>query len=131
LQTTKLINYILTRKQAETKAKIEQVADLLGVNPAWATAIAMVESSLGELQKSPTGCLGVFQMSSIAMKDLLQEMEKKDDDIVDIVCGILFLRLLLKRWKSIGEATIHFCDPADRNFYLERVYRYMEEFKDE
>lgn len=131
MKMTKLINYILTRKQAETKAKIEQVADLLDVNPSWATAIAMTESSLGEFQKSPTGCLGVFQMSSIAMKDLLQEMEKKDDDTVDIVCGILFLRLLLKRWKTIGEATIHFCDPVDRNFYLERVYRYMEEFKDE
>lgn len=131
MKTTKLINYILTRKQAETKAKIEQVAELLGIDPVWAVSIAMVESSLGEFQKSPTGCLGVFQMSSIAMKDLLQEMGRIDNDIVDIVCGILFLRLLLKRWKTIGKATIHYCAPADRDFYLERVYRYMEEFKDE
>jgi len=64
-------------------------------------------------------------MSTIAMKDLLLSMRNIDDDMVDIVCGIAFLRLLLKRWGTIEKATEHFCDPADRNFYLDRVKHYM------
>jgi membrane-bound lytic murein transglycosylase MltF len=119
----------LTQKQIETKVKIEFFARLFGVDPKWAVAIAMVESSLGLAQKSPTGCSGVFQMSTIAMKDLLLSMRDIDDDMVDIVCGIAFLRLLLKRWKTIEKATEHFCDPNDRSFYLQRVleFRYMDE----
>jgi membrane-bound lytic murein transglycosylase MltF len=119
----------LTQKQIETKVKIEFFARLFGVDPKWAIAIAMVESSLGLAQKSPTGCSGVFQMSTIAMKDLLLSMRDIDDDMVDIVCGIAFLRLLLKRWKTIEGATERFCDPNDRSFYLQRVleFRYMDE----
>lgn len=117
----------LNEKQQDTKRKIEILAAVIGVNPKWAAAVAMTESSLGLQQKSPSGCRGVFQMSSIAMKDLLWEMERNDDDLIDIGCGILFLALLLKRWKSIDEATLHFCDPADRDFYLDRVRDYMAE----
>ena len=116
----------LNEKQIETKTKIELFARLFDVDPAWAVAVAMVESSLGLHQKSPTGCTGVFQMSSIAMKDLKQQMEANDDDVIDIVCGILFLRLLMKRHKTIEKATERFCDPNDRSFYLERVKNYME-----
>ena len=119
----------LTQRQVETKAKIVKIAEAIGVDPIWATSIAMVESSLGEYQRSATGCKGVFQMSSIAMKDLLQEMEKLDDDIIDITCGLTFLHLLLKRHKTIEHATEHFCDPNDRSFYLPRVMNYMEVFK--
>jgi len=118
----------LNEKQLETKIKIEFFAKLFGVDPSWAVSVAMVESALGTAQKSPTGCLGVFQMSSIAMKDLLWEMEKIDDDLIDIICGIAFLRLLRKRWKTMEEATNHFCDPDDRSFYLDRVKRYMATF---
>jgi len=117
----------LTQKQIETKVKIEFFARLFGIDPVWAVAVAMTESSLGIFQKSPTGCSGVFQMSTIAMKDLLLSMRDIDDDMVDIVCGIAFLRLLLKRWKTIEQATEHFCDPDDRNFYLNRVKKYMDE----
>lgn len=116
----------MNKKQLETKAKIELFAQLLGIDPKWAVAVAMVESSLGLKQKSGTGCLGVFQMSTIAMKDLLLEMTKIDDDIIDIACGLLFLRLLLKRWGSMEEATNHFCDPADRGFYLKKVQILMD-----
>ena len=52
--------------------KIKAFAPQLGVDPSWAAAIAMTESSLGINQLSPTGARGVFQMTSIAMKDLLQ-----------------------------------------------------------
>ena len=116
-------------RQTEIKTKIEFFAGLFGIDPKWAVAVAMTESSLGEKQRSPTGCRGVFQMSTIAMKDLLISMEMIDDDLVDIVCGVAFLRLLLKRWKTIDEATNHYCDPADRDFYLNRVKLFMDQLK--
>ena len=119
----------LLKRQLEIKDKIIKMSEAIGLDPVWPIAIAMTESSLGEYQKSPTGCRGVFQMSSIAMKDLLQEMEKSDDDLIDISCGLAFLNLLLKRHKTIEHATEHFCDPADRKFYLSRVMNYMEVFK--
>lgn len=118
---------LLTR-QSEVMARIRRVAEAIGINPEWAVAVAMVESSLGMNQKSPTGCKGVFQMSGIAMKDLLQEMEKSDDDLVDIACGCAFLWLLLKRHGSIAAATAKFCDPADRDFYVDKVMGYMKVF---
>jgi membrane-bound lytic murein transglycosylase MltF len=120
----------LTQRQIDIKEKVEFFATVFGIDPLWAAAVAMTESSLGQNQKSPTGCRGVFQMSGIAMKDLLQDMEKVDDDLVDIACGVAFLRLLLKRWKSIDSATKHYCDPLDRNFYIDRVHVFMEDFKE-
>jgi hypothetical protein len=119
----------LNQKQLDTKSKIESISSIIGIDPTWATSIAMVESSLGLNQLSRTGCKGVFQMSLIAMKDLLLSMSDSDDDLVDIICGMLFLRLLLKRFGSIDEATLHFCDPKDKSFYLNRVQQYMKEFK--
>jgi len=116
----------LNQKQLETKDTIKSFAKIFGIDPSWAVAVAMIESSLGINQKSPTNCRGVFQMSSIAMKDLLYEMENIDDDLVDIVCGIAFLRLLLKRWKSIEKATEHYCDPLDKDFYIDRVKYFMD-----
>lgn len=121
----------LNAKQRETKARIEVVAGIIGVDPRWAVAVAFVESSLGLKQKSPTGCRGVFQMSSVAMKDLWLEMEKADDDMVDICCGLLFLRLLYKRHKSMIAATERFCDPDDKDFYVKRVFDTMEEIESE
>jgi len=122
---------ILSQKQIETKVKIELLAKLFGVDPTWAAAIAMTESSLGKYQKSSTDCRGVFQMSSIAMKDLLFAMELVNDDLIDIVCGLSFLKLLMQRWKTYEEAPLHFCDPADRSFYLNRVKDYMSSFKNQ
>lgn len=119
----------LSQKQIETKIKIEFFARLFGIDPRWAVAVAMTESSLGENQLSPTKAKGVFQMTSIAMKDLLQSMPYDDDDFVDIVCGIAFLRLLLNRWKTIEEATKHFCNPKDRHFYIDKVKHFMSSFE--
>jgi len=120
----------LNAKQIETLVKIRIVAKALGVDPDWAAAVAMTESALGLHQLSKTGAKGVFQMTSIAMKDLLQEMQKADDDLIDILCGILFLRLLLKRHKTIEAATAKYCDPNDRTFYIDRVKKYMKELKE-
>lgn len=117
----------LNQKQIETKTKIEIFARLFNVDPAWASAVAMTESSLGLHQMSPTHCRGVFQMSSIAMKDLLLTMDQIDDDLVDIVCGLAFLRLLLKRHGTQEGATKHFCDPNDRGYYWDRVRYFMKE----
>ena len=119
----------LNKKQQETKEKIEQLAEIFGVDPNWALGIAMVESSLGLHQKSPTGCRGVFQMSGIAMKDLLYSMEAIDDDLIDIACGISFLWLLLKRWGTEEKATAHYCDPNDLDFYLDRMRKFRDEFE--
>jgi len=119
----------LNKKQQETKEKIEQLAEIFGIDPNWALGIAMVESSLGLHQKSPTGCRGVFQMSGIAMKDLLYSMEAIDDDLIDIACGISFLWLLLKRWGTEEKATAHYCDPNDLDFYLDRMNKFKAEFE--
>ena len=120
----------LSEKQKDIKEKIFKLSEIFGIDPSWAMGVAMVESSMGLHQKSPTGCRGVFQMSGIAMKDLLYEMEHYDDDLIDIACGILFLRLLLKRWKTQEEATKHYCDPNDRGFYMTRVKKFQNEFKE-
>ena len=117
----------MNKRQLEIKARVEIVARLFKIDPVWAVAIAMVESSLGENQVSRTGCKGIFQMSTIAMRDLLNSMAEIDDDLVDICCGVAFLRLLLKRWKTIEKATEHYCDPKDAYFYVERVKKYMGE----
>lgn len=119
----------LNDKQIDVRDKISAFSKLFNLDPSWTIAIAMTESSLGLNQKSPTGCRGVFQMSSIAMKDLLQEMAKGDEDLVDIACGLSYLYLLLKRHKTIEEATFHFCNPKDKDFYLTRVKNYIEDFK--
>jgi membrane-bound lytic murein transglycosylase MltF len=118
----------LLESQQRVKGKIESICQTVGIDPAWAVAMAMTESSLGIQQKSPTGCRGVFQMSSIAMKDLLLEMDKADDEWIDILCGIAFLHLLLRRHGTIEDATSHFCDPNDRDFYVARVKEYMGVF---
>lgn len=126
---TSQTNMEMTEKQIDIKNKIETIATLLGIDKDWAVAVAMTESSLGLHQKSVTGCLGVFQMSSVAMIDLLKSMETPDDDWTDIVCGVAFLRLLLRRWKTLQAATDHFCDPKDRPFYWNRVFDYMSLLK--
>jgi hypothetical protein len=121
----------LAAVQTANKDTIEAISAIVGIDPDWAVAIALVESSLGLNQMSTTGCRGVFQMSSIAMKDLLLSMDNKDDDMIDILCGIAFLWLLYKRHGSIEAATNKYCDPADRGFYWNRVNGYMEQFKQE
>lgn len=68
-------------------------------------------------------------MSSIAMKDLLLTMDQIDDDLIDIVCGLAFLRLLLKRHGTHEQATKHFCDPNDRGYYWDRVRYFMTELQ--
>lgn len=114
--------------QQRVKETIERYARMLGVDPVWAVAVAMTESSLGEARISPTNCRGIFQMSSIAMEDLRLQMGTVGDDELEILCGLLFLRLLYRRWGSIDEATNHYCDPNDRSFYLDRVRGYMRAF---
>ena len=117
----------MTRQQLGTKERIERFSPLFGLDPKWAVAVAMTESSLGEHLVSPTGCSGVFQMSQIAMKDLLQEMrEPGRGDLIGVLCGLAYLKILLDRFGSIDQATLHFCSPADRDFYWGRVKEYMD-----
>jgi len=119
----------LNGKQEAVLESVRSIAKVLGVSQEWASAIALTESSLGLKQKSPTGCRGVFQMSSVAMKDLLWEMENvQEDETIDICCGILYLKLLLKRHLTVEKATGKYCDPNDREFYVPKVMRLMKEF---
>lgn len=120
----------LNQKQIETRDKIRRIAAVFGIDPNWAIGVAMTESSLGLYQVSKTGARGVFQMTSIAMKDLLQEMERSDDDMIDGALGVAFLYLLKKRWGSEEDATAHFCDPADRHFYIDKVMRLKKTFEE-
>jgi hypothetical protein len=114
--------------------RIILVARLLGVDPNWCLAVAQVESAMGKHQLSPTGAKGIFQMTSIAMKDLLLEMENKHSywkEWIDICNGILFLGLLKIRWKTKKDATNHYCDPNDRSFYWPKVAVLMEKFSND
>lgn len=108
---------------------IISVSRAMGLNPAWALAIAEIESSLGNNLLSPTGAKGVFQMTTIAMKDLLLDMANKDNPIVGILCGLAFLHLLKKRWNTEDSATVHFCDPKDRDMYLKKMIRYRQNWE--
>jgi membrane-bound lytic murein transglycosylase MltF len=118
----------MTERQKYVTDEITRLALALSVDPSWALSIASQESSLGENQRSPTGAVGIFQMTRIAMIDLLQQMERKDDDLIDICCGLLFLRLLLQRWETIEEATGHYCDPNDRHFYVPSIMKKIREY---
>lgn len=120
----------LIKRQLETKAKIEKIASAMGIDLLWAVSIAMTESSLGLKQSSPFGCVEVFQMSTIAMRDLLDSMHYGEDDTVDIACGLAFMYLLLKRHGSVEKATEKYCDPKDRETYSERVRSYMKVFSE-
>ena len=113
------------------KSKIKAIAEVVGLNPAWCLAIAEVESSMGINQLSPTGARGVYQLTSIAFKDLQLGMEKKNDDTTDILCGLAFLYLLKRRWGSEIEATKKYCDPAVRDAYVEKMKKAREKFKKE
>ena len=121
----------LSPAQRATQTRIETMAAFFGLDPDWCAAVAMVESSLGVAQKSPTGCLGVFQLSGIAMKDLRLAMEAHDDDRIDIACGVAFLALLKRRWGSEAAAIRHYCDPKDLGFYPARVARWRTKFTKE
>lgn len=119
----------LNESQRQVRDRIEYYAGLVGVDPDWACAVAMTESSLGEHRISPTNCRGIFQMSSVAMEDLRLLMGS--DDLTEILCGLLFLRLLKRRWGSVEEATKHYCDPKDVGFYVPRMLGYMREFAED
>ncbi len=121
----------LTKKQTDLKDLIEKISEVIGMDKKWAVGIAMTESSLGMNQKSPTGCKGVFQMSSIAMKELHRLMLIDGYDTVDTLCGIAYLFALLMHHKTKEEATNHFCDPKDKGFYWDRVQKYMKEIYEE
>lgn len=118
-------------KPISIKDKIKAISEIVGLDPAWVLAIAEVESSMGVNQLSPTGARGVFQMTSIAMAELLRIMVRKDDEWADILCGIAYLNALKNQWGSEDSATIKFCNPKDRDFYLSRVRKAREKFNGE
>lgn len=117
LRLEKILNQTLNHQDG-TQQKITAAAKIIGLDPNWALAVAKTESNFGKYQRSPTGARGVFQMTTIAMRDLWLDMVKKDDDWIDILCGCLFLRLLEKRHGSKEKATEKYCAPKDRSWYV-------------
>jgi membrane-bound lytic murein transglycosylase MltF len=121
----------LSQQQLKIKSLIEQVTLSIGDNPILSVAVALVESSLGLQLKSPTGAKGVFQLTSIAMKDLHQEMDKKGNEVIGVLCGLAFIHLLIKRHKTVEEVIHHYCDPKDYDFYIQQIKAYMKELSDD
>ena len=109
--------------------KIVAAAKIVGLDPSWPLAIAEVESSMGANQLSPTGARGIFQMTSIAMAELLRIMVRKDDEWADILCGIAYLNALKNQWGSEESATIHYCDPKVRDAYSKKVKAAKKKWK--
>lgn len=117
--------------QEEVKETIYKIAKLVGVDPAIALAVSEVESSHGTHLRSPTGAKGVFQMTSIAMQDLLQVMATPGKEIIGICCGVCFLKLLKDRHKDETQALRKYCDPNDRHWYPAKVLRLAEGYRRE
>ena len=120
----------LNSTQAETKKLIEDISKLINLDPLLTSAIALTESSLGINLLSPTKCRGVFGMSSIAMKDLLLEMHKPKNRDISILCGLAFIKLLIRRWGNEQDAINHFCSPKDRVFYNSRIKKYKQQLSE-
>ena len=118
--------------QEEIKKAIFDIAKIVDVDPALAMAIAKIESGFGFQQKSKTGARGIFQMTSIAMKDLLLYMESHTDDIVDILVGLAFLKVLSTRWnKDEQRIAEKYCDPKDRDWYPAKALELAETYRRE
>lgn len=115
----------------DVKKMIFKVCKAVGVDPAVAMAISEIESQHGMYRQSPTGARGVFQMTSIAMKDLLIEMAEPDRQALGICCGVAFIRLLMTRHEDELTAISKYCDPDDREWYPEKVLRLAEKYRRE
>jgi len=109
-----------------TENKIKLFSAIFSLDPVLSLSVAHVESSMGKNQLSPTGAKGVFQMTTIAMKDLLNEMEKHDDDLIDISAGCAFLRTLKRRWGMPENIVKHYCDPKEQEKYWKKVQIAMD-----
>jgi len=90
-----------------------------------AVAICDVESAMGKYILSPTGARGAFQLTSIAMRDMLQAMGERRYERTAILCGIAFLCLLQDRWQPADVIVKHYCDPAERDAYWAKVQAKM------
>lgn len=117
--------------QDEIKKSIYAIAKIVGVDPAIALAVSEVESNHGVHLRSPTGAKGVMQMTSIAMKDLLNVMDTPGKEIIGICCGVCFLKLLKDRHKTDIKALEKYCDPKDRSWYPEKVLKLAESYRKE
>lgn len=117
--------------QEEVKKAIFEICRIVGVDPAIAMAVSHVESSHGAHLKSPTGALGVFQMTSMAMKDLHLEMATPGKEIIGVCAGICFLFLLIGRHKDELTVLQKYCDPKDRPWYPAKVLGLAEKYRKE
>lgn len=111
----------------EREQIIRKVCLAVGFPEPLAVAVAQVESAMGRYQKSPTGARGVFQLTSIAFKDMMESLTSTErHERTDILCGVAFLCLLQDRWEGIEAIVSHFCDPAEKEAYWKKVQYLLE-----
>lgn len=110
--------------------KIRAICKIVEFPEDLAVAIAKVESAMGKYILSPTGAKGIFQLTSIAMKDMLQVMAEHKYERTAILCGIGFLCLLQDRWMDAQEIVFHFCDPAEKDAYWKKIQKVIGQDED-
>lgn len=89
-----------TQVDSTLESAIETVARLYNVQPDFAVAVAWMESKLDPNAISPTGALGLFQLTTIAIEDLERNdpdfvpriSVKKTDPSWNIKTGVLYIR---------------------------------------
>jgi hypothetical protein len=121
----------LTQKQTEIFNLCKDHAIWLGIDPSWALAIADQESTFGLNLISPTGARGIYQDTTIAMKDILEFIGHDNEAAykASIAVGQSELLVLLTRWHDIEIATSHYCDPKVKAQYVASVMSKIKQYK--
>lgn len=109
-----------------TEEKIRAICEIIEFPADGAVAIAQVESAMGKYLLSRTGARGIFQLTSIAMRDMLEAMARPKHERTGILCGLAFLCLLQDRWTDLDTIVRHYCDPDEKEAYLAKVHEFME-----
>lgn len=117
--------------QEEVKKATFEIARIVKVDPAICLAISEIESTHGLHLKSPTGALGIFQMTTIAMKDLHMSMVTPGLEINGILAGVGFWNVLKTRHKDDEKAVAKYCDPKDRDWYIKKTLDLASEYRKE
>lgn len=104
--------------------KIRAICEIMGFSGDLAVAVATVESAMGKYIISPTNARGLFQLTSIALKDMLQAMGLERHERVAMLCGIAFLCLLQDRWGDDPRTIVgHYADPAEKEAYWKKIQK--------
>lgn len=95
-----------TTASVDIAKQIRATASGLGVNPDLALIIARIESDLDPKAKSPTGAVGIFQLTSSAVKDVVQRHpvlrrpNREDWYELDwnILVGVKYIKIIVEEY---------------------------------